>query len=127
MSIEAMLETLRRLARLPADAAKAAAPLVEKAARSTAAAGTSPEGETWKPKKDGGGKVLANAPAAVSAVAIDNSVQVILKGHHVFHHYGTKRDPKRPIIPEKDEVLPAPMADAVKRAAEDAFKRTTGQ
>lgn len=76
--LDGIIASVRKLGDVDA-IAKTAAPLVEAAVKRTAAAGTSPDGTPWPPRKDGK-PALANAAAAVEAVAIGPVVQVRLVG-----------------------------------------------
>lgn len=121
----AFSKRLRELRELAAEGAKEAAPLVAEALRKTASAGTTPDGQPWKPTK-GGQRALSNAADAIAARAIGNVIEIILSGHYVFHHYGTKRLPQRAVIPENGGSIPAVVTDACRRGAVAAFRRIMG-
>ena len=99
---------------------------VEAAARATAEAGTAPDGAAWKPRKDGG-RPLANAAAAITAVVSGTTkavITLVIKGHYVFHNFGTKREPKRQILPDaKKGLVPAKITEAVRAAARRVVAR----
>jgi hypothetical protein len=116
---------VRRLGTLGADAAKIAAPYVLEAARETAAAGTTPSGEAWAPKKDGG-RALVNAADALSVEAVGSVVVLTLTGPEVIHNRGTTKYPKRQILPAGGAGIPANIGKALARAAKEAFDRTMG-
>jgi hypothetical protein len=122
-ALSAFVERLRALRQLATETARAAAPLVERAARETAAAGTDPEGNRWAPTKDGR-RPLANAAAAIRGVAVGSAVQLVVRGYHVFHHHGTARLPQRRILPEG--AIPKAIGEAVRAAARLTFTRTVG-
>ena len=85
----------------------------------TIAAGTTPDGKAWKPRKSDGGKPLAKAAAAVEVRVAGKTIIVELKGHHVFHHYPTRGNEAREIIPkEVDESLGA----AIRRGVVKPFR-----
>jgi hypothetical protein len=121
--IEEMIAACRRLAALPEEAAKLAAPAVLKVAKDAANAGVSPTGETWAPLKKGGGKPLKNAAAALSVKTLGTIIQLLLKGPEVVHNFGTNSTPKRQILPDAGAGMPPTFAQAVKKAAGEAFDR----
>jgi hypothetical protein len=120
-----MLASLRALERLPEDAAKAAAPLIEAALRASAAKEESPDGKAWAPRKRGSGSVYAHAASHIKAQAIGTLVRVTLSGPEVFGHYGTGRLPRRPMLPDPG-TLPASVARELERAAGAAFAKAVG-
>lgn len=124
-ALVAFITRLRKLGTLGADAAKLAAPLVEKAARATAEAGTAPDGTPWTPKKDGG-RPLVNAAKALSAKAIGTTVVLTLTGVEVLHNFGSKRNPKRQILPDGGAGIPPNIAKALHEGASHAFARAMG-
>lgn len=124
-ALAAFIERVRKLGTLGEDAAKLAAPLVEKAMKRTAAAGTTPDGEAWAPRKDGG-RALVNAADALSAEAVGSVVVGKLDGVEVVHNRGTKRMPRRQILPSLGAGIPRNIADALTEASAEAFKRAMG-
>ena len=115
--VDAMIGALRKLGAAPAAIAKRAAPLVDAAVKKTAAAGTTPDGQPWQPKKDGG-RPLVNAANALSTKAVGTTVVVTLEGPEVVHDKGTKRLPQRKILPDGGAGLPTNVADAMREACE---------
>jgi hypothetical protein len=113
--------------------AELAAPDVEKAARGTARAGTSPEGSPWTPTQAGNAPLRRAADAisvTVSGVTVA-VVTLVLRGYHVFHHRGVGKAggikksrstakgggiPKRPILPTGDTLQPEIVAALAKAA-----------
>lgn len=126
-ALDRYLAKLGKLRSFRADMAKIAAPLVEAAARATAAAGTTPDGKAWEPKK-GGGRALPNAAAAITARAVGSAILVILRGPYVLHHIGKGHAPKRQIIPAggASSSLPPGIARALHTASAQAFRRAMG-
>ena len=120
--LDDMIASLLRLAEMPDEAAKLAAPIVEKVAKAQAADGLAPDGEAWTPKKDGGAP-LKNAAKAISVEAIGNVVRVKLAGVEVLHNFGTHRLPKREIIPTRSNEIPPAYAAAIKAGADAAFDK----
>lgn len=102
--------------------AESAAPTVLTAAKQTASAGTSPSGEVWKPKKDGKGAPLVNAPSAIT-VAVEGAVILLeVAGRHAFHSLGIGV-PKRAIIPDTGDTIPKGIEVALVRAAEKVWAK----
>lgn len=132
-ALDEMVETMRKLGAAPAEVAKLAAPLVDVEAKRTAAAGTSPTGTAWAAKKKGG-RALANAATAVEARVVgDTVVQIRIVGNDTgsqkaqsIQHYGTKRIPARPLIPQGGSDLPPGISRAFQKAASAFFQRATG-
>lgn len=56
--------------------------------KSTAAAGTTPDGKPWAPRKKDGGRAMVNAAAALSLTVLDNVILIKLTGPTAFHHWG---------------------------------------
>lgn len=122
--LDELRDTFRRLETLPADAAKLAAPLVERALKATASAGTTPDGQAWPAKKDGGAP-LVHAADAIKTEAVGTVVRTTLTGPTVFHHFGAG-SPRRQVIPDPGSI-PAGVERALKTAADLAFDRAVGR
>lgn len=122
-ALDEMIATLRRLANLPAEAAKAAAPLVDEAIKSTVKAGKDPEGATWPPKKDGG-RPLVHAAEHITTTAHSTVVRTTLTGVDVYHHFGAGV-PKRRILPDPG-TMPKGVEAALRKGAAAAFERLAG-
>ncbi|MBX3218915.1 MAG: hypothetical protein KF795_00265 [Labilithrix sp.] len=123
--LDAFAAKIRRLRNLAIDAAKEAAPDVEKLVRETAAAGTDVEGRPWPPKRDGS-RALANAAGAVTAVARGVAVILKLSGAYVFHHRSKGKE-RRPILPEGGASMPPRLAAVLRAAAARAFRTAIGR
>lgn len=122
-ALDNMIAQVRALGGLPADVAREAAPLVQEAARATARAGKTPEGKSWVERK-AGGRALANAADAVTAVAGDKTVTIKVTGPEVFHNWGVgKTTPRRQIIPETGDQIPSAVSAALIDGAERAFRK----
>jgi hypothetical protein len=124
-ALDDFVRSLRALGHVDADAARLAAPLVEAAVKRTAAAGTDPDGKPWLPKKDGG-RALEHAADHVTAKAVGTTVVVTLVGPDVLHNSGTKRVPKRQIIPDGGAGIPKSVTAALTEGAARAFEKTMG-
>jgi len=120
-----MIATLRRLSgpKVGELVATKAAPKVDAAIKATARSGTTPEGTTWKPKKDGG-RPLVNAAAAISTKGLGNLVVTTLTAPTSFHHKGLGGKPTRQVIPDSGTV-PDGVKKAVLSAATEVFSELT--
>lgn len=112
-----MIGELAKLDGMAQLTAEEAAPLVEAALKATAAAGVSPEGQPWAPRKKDGGRAMVNAAAHVSARAVGSVVKVALDGVDVFHHY-SKSTPRH-VIPTSSALtgtVKAALLEGARRA-----------
>jgi hypothetical protein len=130
--LEDFIARVRSLGTASEDVAKAAVPGVLAVVKESAAAGRSPNGAAWAAGKDGG-RVLANAASAVDCRAIGSTVQLRIVGNATgdqkaqsIQHWGSKRIPARPILPEAGASLPKPIVGELTRAAQHYFKRSMG-
>lgn len=118
-TVQGWASQLQRLAQLPAELATRVAPDIESAARASASAGTSPGGDAWAPKRDGG-QALDGAADEISVTASGASVVVALEGPSAIHHSGTARGGvRRQVIPDDGEI-PAAYVDAIDAALAEA-------
>lgn len=99
-AIDAMIERIRALPRaLTVEAAPAIADIIRDDLARTTAAGASPNGTSWEPRKADGGRPLVNADAHVFVAAVGGTIFVRLKGVEARHHRGrVKGGVKREII-----------------------------
>jgi hypothetical protein len=103
------------------DVAKEAAPLVEAALKETAAAGTTPNGEQWKPRKDGS-RAMPDAADSISATAQGKRVVVkTSRGHAINNNLREGR--RRQVIPSRKEATPKIVVDALEEGARRAFEK----
>lgn len=126
--LDAMIAAIRRVGVLPATVAKRAVDPVLAELRASAAAGTSPDGQAWAPKKDGG-RALENASQAVAVKASGTVITASLVGTstgdvkvQAIQHYGTKRIPARPILPMSGGGIPERIRAAILETAKKAFR-----
>lgn len=118
--LDAMIARLRKLPDIARMVAPDCARVVEAEIRRTTAAGTDSYGVPWAPKKDGKGKPLAHADAAVGVAAVGASIVARVTGVEARHHLGrVKGGTQRAIIPTKD--IPQPMAAAMRDVIGKAF------
>jgi hypothetical protein len=118
--LDAMIARIRKLPQLGRMAAPEVARAVEAEAERTIAAGTTPDGTPWAPKKSGEGQPLANAAKALGVVALGSTIFMKLNGPEARHHLGrVKGGTARQIIPTKD--IPPPMAAAIREVLTRKF------
>ena len=129
----ALISKVRALGALPAEVAKVAAPGVGQVVKESAAGGRSPNGEAWADGKEGQ-RVLVNAASAVECRVIGQAtVQLRLVGNATgdqkvqsIQHWGTKRIPARPILPEAGAPLPKTIVAVLQKAADEVFEKKAG-
>lgn len=120
--LDAMIARLRKLPNLAREVAPACERVVDAELRRTVVAGTDPYGKPWAPKKQGGGKPLENASAAVHVAAVGTQIFVRVTGINARHHLGRiKGKVAREIIPTKD--IPPLMAAGMRAEISKAFLR----
>jgi hypothetical protein len=127
--LAALSARLRGMKSVSGEIAAAAAPGVALEARRTANEGTTPTGEPWEGRKSDGAAPLKNASGAISAVVsgtTEGVLTLVLKGHHIFHQRGTKRVPKRQILPTLEDGLPKRMRAELEKAAGEVIARKLG-
>lgn len=113
---------LKGLKTAGADIAREAAPGVLEEAQRTAAAGTTPTGETWKPRKADGGRAMPNASSALDVEASGDVIVLKLRGPYV---YNNKR---RPIVPASGASSKySGVPEGMKKAITDAANRVIGR
>ncbi len=122
-ALERMIAFARSMGTLARDAAPHAARYVEASLRATAAAGQAPDGTPWALTKDGR-HALKNAAVAITTKAIGTAVLIILRGHHVYHHFGAGV-PRRQIIPQGS--LPAKLGNAIRNGFVQPWKERLGK
>lgn len=120
-ALAAFAASLRAMSGRMADVAREAAPELERVIKTTAAAGTDPNGNPWPSKRDGG-RALPNAANAISASANDNVVIVKLTGPYVYHHTSTGKDARR-ILPDSGAEMPDAIVNALDEARRRVFER----
>lgn len=109
--------------KLPLEArAEALAPVVREELARTISAGTSPDGVPW-PRRVDGAPALANALAATEVVPMRGSIACVVTGPEAIHHYGTKKDPRRQILPT---TLPGTWGARLRSEVLKRFARVLG-
>ena len=122
-----LAEFIERLQRLGREAqtlaATESAPLVEAAAKATAAAGTDPYGRQWQSKKDGS-PALVDAASSVTAVALGTLVRIRTRGGYAIQNFIKVH--RRQVIPDKGLPIPKEIVDALKEGSSRAFEKLVG-
>jgi hypothetical protein len=115
-ALAAFIAKMDALQEANARVAEAAAPAVLAAARVTATAGTTPEGEKWAPLRSGG-KPLDGAAAAIKVESKGTVVTLRISTPFAFHQHGGSsgkfHSPKRKIIPDQKDPIPAKIKEAI--------------
>ncbi len=119
-ALDRMIEKVRTLPQVMLErAAQDVAAVIERELAATLAAGATPEGEPWTPRKADGGRALAQAQQAVHVAAIDGTIFIRLVGIEVRHHRGRVRGGvKREVIPT---TLPAAWVPKITAAISKRF------
>jgi hypothetical protein len=120
--IEQQIKRLREVALLPREAAPAVALALKETLQRQIGAGKAPDGSTWEPRKEDGGKPLVHAAQALAVVPVGSTVFARLKGPEALHHGGrAKGGTVRQILPTT--AMPQPMVQAIAAVVEETFVR----
>lgn len=130
--LAAVVERIRALDGVGVAIAEDAQPAVLEEAKRTAAAGTTADGNAWAPTRKGE-RALKNAAAAISIAVSGASravLTLILRGPEVYHQnakgtgkYGL---PKRAVLFDPANGVPAKMRDAIAASARKVIARAMG-
>lgn len=122
--LEHIVARIRAIPGLARRAAADASDAVKDELERTIRAGTTPEGETWAPKKRGSGQPLEDAAEALAVAPVGTRIFMRLKGHIARHHLGrAKGGVYRRIIPT--EGIPPNLARAITKVLGEHFNRVT--
>ncbi len=99
-ALTALAARLRSVETLGAKIASEVAPAFLAIAKSTASAGTTPDGKPWAKRKADGQRALVNAASAITVSAVGDLVWLILSGVNVFHNATRRILPSVTAIPE---------------------------
>lgn len=112
--LDRYIASMRGLVTLDEDLAELAAPALEEAARANVRAGLDPDGNPWPRKKDGTAP-LKNAANAITCTAQGNLAVLEVDGVEAFHQKikGDGPHPRRKLIPEPGDAVPAYLGDAL--------------
>ena len=119
--LDSMIDALRTLgAAMTDDAAPHVAEALRTELAQSVAAGTTPEGQAWEPRRSDERAPLQNAMNAVGVAAVRSKIFVRLSGVEARHHRGrVKGGTPRQIIPVGK--LPDSWARAIKRTLDERF------
>jgi hypothetical protein len=119
--LRAMIKKLNSLPGLPERAAPDIADACAKEIRAQIARGEGPDGEKWKPTKEGNAP-LRNAAKALSVRAIGSAIVMKLTGVEALHHLGgAKGGIARRILPVRR--VNESLTRAIDRVLRDAFAK----
>lgn len=126
-SLGAMIAKLKALPRvLVKDMMPAIAEIMREDLKATIAAGTTPEGEPWKPRKADGSRPLEGAAKALHVAAVGASVFVRLTGINAKHHWGAVRGGTKRRIIYTGTTLPPRVLAKIQALATERFKAHMG-
>ncbi len=121
--LDAWVEKIRRLPEMIEKAAPALAVDMHAELSRTIDAGTTPTGEPWPLTKDGR-VALRRASSTLTVRASGTLIVATISGRHAIHHYGTKKDPARQVLPVSG--MPPTLAKAFRAGMVKRFKETMG-
>ncbi len=122
--LDAMIRKVRALPGLAERAADDVSDAVKASIEQTITAGTTSEGEAWKPRKLDGGRPLADAAKALYVAPVGTRIYARIAGHIGRHHHGrVKGGLARPILPTTSK-LPKDMSRAIRDVLVDHFNQT---
>lgn len=104
-------------------ATKAAVNL-EETLKETLAAGESPEGKAWTPRKKDGKRPYVNAASRVKVRSSGDVVRATITGPEVYGHYGVRGMPVRQMLPDAGAAIPESVSSAIVRAARSVLEET---
>lgn len=127
-ALEALRDQVRALRAM--EAIEAIVPelgyVIEAELKRTANAGTTPDGEQWKPTIEGN-PPLANAARAIAVVSEGNKVYVTIRGPEARHHLGAGRGRvKREIIYTSENDLPETLLERMRAVVARVFEERFG-
>jgi hypothetical protein len=114
-ALDALIRKLRRTRAFVLEAAPACAAAVAAELRASAAAGTTPDGASWAPRKADGARALPDAASSITVKTVGSVVLATVGYPYVFHNNATVggSTPRRQILPSG--ALPAALAQAIRR------------
>lgn len=98
-ALDAHIARIRDLPGALERAAPALASDLQVEIRKDLAAGRSPDGETWAPRKDDGGRAYAGAAGAVSVASSGTLIVATLSGPELYGHRGVRGAEPRRMLP----------------------------
>lgn len=126
-ALAAFIQRVEAWRQLNEDVAKTAAPRIEEAARTSAAAGQDPETQPWPTLRDGS-KPLDGAAGAIKSSATGNRIELKIGKPWVYHQHGAAAGkahfPKRKIIPDAGDPVPKRWRDVITEVAKKCFSKS---
>lgn len=123
-TLDSYIHRLRTLPGLARRAAPDCAEAFERELQRQIRAGTTPDGESWEPRQDGG-KALETAAKALTVVAAGPRVVARLRGHIARHHLGrAKGGVQRQILPIGS--IPRAISAAIREVLAREFRDHMG-
>jgi hypothetical protein len=130
-ALQTIGKSVRQLSRVPSQAARGAAPKIERLLKDQFVEGRDPYGEAWEPLAESTIARGRNAPPLTDTEALSDvsvmpahgaGIQVKLGAPYgAFHQVGTRAMPARTILPSHG--LPASWRDAIAREVKAAVRR----
>ena len=90
---------------------KSLVPVVESEAAEAVQGQRSMDGVGWAPTKSGK-RALAGAMKAITVKAVGTVILITMRGHEVFHQFGFRGTPARPILPTAG--MPKKLGNAIR-------------
>jgi len=120
--IDEQIARLKNVAGLPREAAPGCAVALREYLDRQISAGRAPDGSTWAPRKDDGGKPLEGAAKALVVVPVGTHVFARIKGPEARHHRGiAKGGVVRQILPTTE--FPDVLVRAFKAVIVETFSK----
>jgi hypothetical protein len=121
--IDRHIARLRKVGDLPREAAPACAEALREYLERQIAAGRAPDGSTWAPRKEDGGRALEDAAKALTVVPVGTHILARIKGPEARHHKGiAKGGTVRQILPTT--TIPPVLTRALDAVIKETFVRT---
>lgn len=123
-AIDEQIARLRAVAEMTRAAAPGCAEALEEYLTRQIAAGHAPDGSTWAPRKDDGGKPLQGAAKALVVVPVGTHILARIKGPEARHHKGfVKGGTVRQILPTTE--IPSALWRTLDAVIKETFVRLT--
>ena len=126
--LDDLVSRLKGLADFEEEVARVAAPMIQEAVRKRAASGVDAYGKPIAPKKDGS-RALANVADNIAVRVVGGVVQIVLTGGAVFHQHAkgsSDSRPQRRVLPDAGDGVPDWIADLMRKAVEQVWRRRMG-
>lgn len=118
-----ILTALRKYASgdFASEIAKRAAVKIDAALSETLAAGETPDGKPWAPRKKGG-RAYANAASKLTVKSYGDVVKATVTGGEAYGNFGAGGTIQRQMLPDAGAAIPQNITDAIKEAAAEVLK-----